>query len=40
MAELAKITSKGQTTIPKALREAMGLHPGDTIAWEPVVQLT
>jgi antitoxin PrlF len=25
----ATLTSKGQTTIPKAIREKAGLHPGD-----------
>ena len=25
------ITSKGQTTLPKAVREALGLHAGDKI---------
>lgn len=26
-----KITSKGQVTIPKAMREKIGLNPGDTL---------
>jgi antitoxin PrlF len=30
----AKVTSKGQTTIPKEVREALGLKPGDLILWE------
>jgi antitoxin PrlF len=30
----AKVTSKGQTTIPKEVREALGLEPGDLILWE------
>jgi antitoxin PrlF len=30
----AKVTSKGQTTIPKEVREALGLKPGDLIFWE------
>ena len=25
------LTSKGQTTLPKAVRDALGLHPGDKI---------
>lgn len=25
------LTSKGQTTIPKAIREALDLHPGDRL---------
>ncbi|MCP5142933.1 MAG: AbrB/MazE/SpoVT family DNA-binding domain-containing protein [Chromatiales bacterium] len=32
--ELAKLTSKGQTTIPKTLREALGLHAGDVLSFE------
>ena len=32
--ELAKITARGQTTIPKPIREAAGLHEGDVIAFE------
>jgi len=27
----ATLTSKGQTVIPKAIREQLGLSPGDTI---------
>lgn len=26
-----KITSKGQVTVPKAVRDHMGLRPGDTV---------
>jgi antitoxin PrlF len=32
----AKVTSKGQTTIPKEVRKALGLKPGDLILWEVV----
>ena len=32
--ELAKIGAHGRTTIPKAIRDAAGLHEGDMIAFE------
>lgn len=32
--ELAKITARGQTTIPKKIRETAGLREGDVIAFE------
>ena len=32
--ELAKITARGQTTIPKSIREAAGLSEGDVISFE------
>lgn len=32
--ELARITARGRTTIPKAIREAAGLHEGDMLAFE------
>ena len=32
--ELAKITARGQTTIPKSIREAANLQVGDLIAFE------
>jgi AbrB family looped-hinge helix DNA binding protein len=31
---IAKITSKGQTTIPQDIRAALHVGPGDLIAWE------
>lgn len=30
----AKVTSKGQITVPKEIREALGVGPGDTIVFE------
>ena len=32
--ELAKITSRGQTTIPKPIREAANLSEGDVVSFE------
>ena len=32
--ELSKITARGQTTIPKSIREAANLGAGDVIAFE------
>ena len=32
--ELAKITARGQTTIPKRIREAANLQVGDVLAFE------
>lgn len=29
--EIAKVTSKGQTTIPKAVRERLDIHAGDLL---------
>ena len=34
MEVIGTITSKGQITIPRHIREAMGLHPGDRIAFQ------
>lgn len=34
MPAIAKITSKGQTTIPQDIRAALHVGPGDLIAWE------
>ena len=31
--ELSTITAKGQTTIPKSIRNALGVGPGDQIAF-------
>ena len=34
MVELATLTAKGQVTIPKAVREALGMKRGDLVSWE------
>jgi antitoxin PrlF len=33
--QIAKITSKGQITIPAETRRALGVKPGDKLAFEP-----
>ncbi len=30
----SKLSSKGQVTIPKEIRETVGLEPGDMVAYE------
>ena len=30
----SKITSKGQVTVPKKVRESLGLNEGDSLAYE------
>jgi antitoxin PrlF len=34
MAAVAKLTSKGQTTIPREVRDKLALSPGDVIVFE------
>jgi AbrB family looped-hinge helix DNA binding protein len=31
---MSRVTQKGQITIPKTVREEMGLHPGDEVSFE------
>lgn len=31
---IAKVTSKGQITIPKEIREKLGVHPGEDVGFE------
>ncbi|MEO5706646.1 MAG: type II toxin-antitoxin system PrlF family antitoxin [Alteraurantiacibacter sp.] len=31
---LGKLTAKAQTTVPRAVRLALGLNPGDEVMWE------
>ncbi len=34
MTAIAKITAKGQTTIPRTVRAALHVAPGDLISWD------
>ncbi|MDZ7621674.1 MAG: type II toxin-antitoxin system PrlF family antitoxin [Candidatus Competibacteraceae bacterium] len=34
MPAVAKITAKGQTTVPREIRALLEIGPGDLIAWE------
>jgi AbrB family looped-hinge helix DNA binding protein len=30
---ISTLTSKGQTTVPKEVRDALALQPGDKLSW-------
>ena len=32
--ELSTLTARGQLTVPKAVRDALGLKRGDVLSWE------
>ena len=32
--ELTTLTSKGEVTVPKAMRDVLGLKRGDVLSWE------
>lgn len=34
MTAIAKVTTKGQTTIPREIRAALKVKPGDLLAWD------
>jgi AbrB family looped-hinge helix DNA binding protein len=34
MSTIAKVTSKGQTTIPQEIRALLNVKPGDLLSWE------
>ena len=34
MSTIAKVTVKGQTTIPQEVRRALDIKPGDLLLWE------
>jgi antitoxin PrlF len=31
---IRRVTARGRTTIPREIREALGIAPGDSIVWE------
>ncbi len=33
---IARVTSKGQVTIPKKVRERLGVHPGEDVGFEEI----
>ncbi|MBI3580745.1 MAG: type II toxin-antitoxin system PrlF family antitoxin [Nitrospinae bacterium] len=34
MGKIAKVTAKGQTTIPREIRSVLKVKPGDLLAWD------
>lgn len=34
MTTIGKVTAKGQTTIPRPIRTALDVKPGDLVAWD------
>lgn len=40
MRAVAKVTTKGQTTIPREVRQALQVKPGDLIVWEATAEGT
>ncbi len=34
MTAIARITAKGQTTIPRQIRDALSVKPGDYLVWD------
>ena len=32
--DIATVTAKGQVTVPKAIREALGMRQGDRLSWD------
>lgn len=32
--QISRVSSKGQVTLPKKVREAMGVSPGDSVAYD------
>ena len=34
MPAISRITAKGQTTVPREIRDALNSQPGDLIAWD------
>ncbi|MER3461148.1 MAG: AbrB family transcriptional regulator [candidate division GAL15 bacterium] len=40
MRAIAKVTAKGQTTIPRQVRAALHVKPGDLIVWEATAEGT